>query len=285
MFSNLVHLCLIRTVKSRWFPWGLALVLACFFIYVLSFYQVIHGDAPSNGDSADVTLQIAYGTVLATMNMNMFWQETLFSFAIVYFPFFAIINTAFMACDYYKYRLFINYEGAVSNKWKIVLADCCAISVFSFVLTILAGLLLMMGMLFGDTEFMPVVMTKSFIGSLLSLWFSIVEMSLLVYLFSQMTRSKAAGASLSIVFSIIYGMITNTLCVYLMGRSEALSIPFDYDLFVCFTSPANYFSMALDSEAEPIRIGLLMTAGIVLLFQFVFVVVLSMIFAARRREA
>ena len=284
MFSNLVHLSLIRTIKSRWSFWGLMFVIGCLLIYVITFAQIRAGEFPASSDEADASVKIVYGTVLQTMNMNVYWQQTMFSFVIVYLPLFMVINTAFVTCDYYKYRLYINIEGAVSKK-KIILADCCALAVVSFGFTLISALLVTSGLLFGDSEYMLITMTGDYIGSLISLFLDVFILNLVAYMFSQLTRSKALGASLTFVFVIFYSAIINFLCGYLLGRAEALSITFDYDLFVCFTSPMNYFGMAFEKVGEPIRVGLLIFDCFSLAFQAGILVILSMIFAARRRES
>lgn len=203
MFPNLVHLSLMRSLKSRFS------MIALIILLVMALYFLIFSLALERGGILGFDSGMAKEIYdVAFANRGMYFQQgRAFSFIDSWIDLLLMMNTIFVVCDYYKFNLRVNLEGAVQEKYKFVLADISALCILSFIFSILNSITLFSGILLGETNVLlldhPLRALMMCIANALNIFCSVIE----AYAIAQLFRSKILSAIVIIVEGLVAGLL------------------------------------------------------------------------------
>lgn len=120
MYSNLVHLEFLRLMKSRYFKAAVSLAAFFMLFFFMFFHYSLVDYLPELANvyiDRGITHQVAMGNVA----VNVCWVI-------------ALIAVIFVTCDYYKYRLYVNFHSQLKNKIKHCSTEFAGYFLFSGVL-------------------------------------------------------------------------------------------------------------------------------------------------------
>ncbi len=202
MFSNLVRIEVIRLFKST-----ILKISAAIAMFLLLFIMLVFDAMVELTGNIDISVE-----GIRDMSYRVLVFEGMFGSLV------AVVlglTVAFTTCNYHKYRLAINIEGAVRSRLKLCLAEICGIAIFVAAINLLIFPALAI-VLAGHPE--SIVMTffsgnnevyVIYVSSFAACMFT----SLTTYLLSQIIHKVPFAVALSILMSIL-GMF---LSVYSSG--------------------------------------------------------------------
>ncbi len=198
MFGNLVRIELIRLTRSRVLKAScLAGVLILSVILSIGYILMTSGSMYMDDGISPAVLNASVFTVSFTAAV---------SFVIT-------VTVIYTTCDYRKFRLPVNIEGAVRNRFKLCLSELTGIAVF----TALIDLLIIPGIFMSGIGNMPELMSVIRNGDIVPLrvYEGVVSLNmfscLIVYLISKFTPK----AYVSAIFSLLAG-ITGVVAAFVM---------------------------------------------------------------------
>ena len=117
MFSNLVRIEVIRLFKST-----ILKISAAIAMFLLLFIMLVFDAVVELTGNIDISVE-----GIRDMSYRVLVFEGMFGSLV------AVVlglTVAFTTCNYHKYRLAINIEGAVRSRLKLYLAEICGIAIF-----------------------------------------------------------------------------------------------------------------------------------------------------------
>ena len=279
MFPNLVHLSLMRSIKSRFSLIALIILPAVAAYFLVTFIAIKRGEF--FGLDAQLASEI-YDTLF--VNKGMYFQQgRAFDFVSSWINILLMINTIFVVCDYYKYKLRVNLEGAITFRYKFVLADISALCILSFALSILNSITLFSGLLLGETNVLlidhPLRVLMMCIANALNIFCCVTE----AYAISQLFRSKVISvAALSLEF-IVSALLEDNFTDIVKNICDASGNNYSEEVYTCIAHSTSYMTMVASGSWD-LDISLLRVSVVSITVKIIIAVALSVLFFSRRQE-
>ena len=202
MFGNLVRIEVIRLYKNIILKISAALAAFLMLISLMSSEIILQ-----NGG-----LRFIRAEEITPVYFHVYFFEVMFESLVMIV---AGLTVAFTTCDYYKYRLSVNIEGAIRSRVKLFLSELCGIAIFTAAINLLVfpGLAVILA---GHPAEIISVFTSDY-DEILSVYFfsfcSCLFVSIIVYLLSKITHK----APVAVLLSILVGIAAVVLLVFTAG--------------------------------------------------------------------
>lgn len=206
MFSDLVHIELIRLIRTRFFLAGIFALLAALFFMNIT-YPASVSDAFLRRDLVETDASDTGVKIQVTMYMINSGMITLF----------ATVNVTFATCDYYKYREFINIRGSIRSRAKLCLSEISGILIQCLVLSLIPVLMSVFSRAYDELSLITAYPFATVILYLSYSW-TLFNSCLVMYAVSKLLRRKSFALPAEPVIFFCITMVTGYLSGFLAGR-------------------------------------------------------------------
>ncbi len=191
MFGNLVRIEVIRLYKNI-----ILKISAAVAVFLMLISLMVSDVILQNGG-----LRFLGEEYITPVYFRVFSFEVMFESLVMIV---AGLTVAFTTCDYYKYRLSVNIEGAIRSRVKLFLSEMCGIAVFTAVINLMVfpGLAVILA---GHPAEIISVFASDYDEILTVYFFSFASclfVSIIVYLLSKITHKAPVAVLLSILVEI-----------------------------------------------------------------------------------
>ena len=149
MYSNLVHLEFLRLMKSRYFKAAISIVAFFELFFFVFFHYSYSNHFFDETQILKINRNVAYQVVMANTLTNSCWIV-------------ALVAIFFVTCDYYKYRLYVNFQSQFKNKIHHCSSEFVGFFLFAAVLAIFPVVITMAVSVF-DKETLFTSVSKTFL--------------------------------------------------------------------------------------------------------------------------
>lgn len=211
MFGNLVLIEVIRLYKNIILKISAAVAALLMLISLMVSDVVLQNDGLTFFRTGEIT----------PLYFRVFTFEAMFESLVMIV---AGLTVAFTTCDYYKYRLSVNIEGAVRSRVKLFLSEMCGITVFVAAINLLVfpGLAVILA---GHPAEIISVFTTDYEEILTVYFFSFCSclfVSLVIYLLSKITHKAPVAVLLSILVEIAAVVLLVFTAGFISGSPEGV---------------------------------------------------------------
>lgn len=123
MYSNLVHLEFLRLMKSRYFKAAISIVAFFELFFFMFFHYAASNNFLNEARKLNINMNVSYQVAMANTSTNSCWIV-------------ALVAIFFVTCDYYKYRLYVNFQSQLKNKIRHCSSEFVGFFLFAAVLAI-----------------------------------------------------------------------------------------------------------------------------------------------------
>lgn len=149
MYSNLVHLEFLRLMKSRYFKAAISIVAFFELFFFMFFHYASTNKFLDEIQILKINRNVSYQVVMANTLTNSCWIV-------------ALVAIFFVTCDYYKYRLYVNFQSQLKNKIRHCSSEFAGFFLFAAVLAIFPVVITMAVSVF-DKETLFTSVSKTFL--------------------------------------------------------------------------------------------------------------------------
>lgn len=263
-----------RSLKSRFS------LIALIILPAMAIYFFILSIAINRGEFFGFDSQMAaelYEVMFKDRGMY-FQQGRAFDYIDSWLNILLMVNTVFIVCDYYRYNLRVNLEGAVKERYKFVLADITALGIMSFIFSFLNLITLFSGLLLGESNILlldhPLRALMMCTANALNIFCSVVE----AYAIAQLFRNKLISIIVLLVEQLFSSLADSCLMDILKITSD------DPERLYNSVAHSTWILSQMASGSEPIDSFLLRIAIISITAKILIASVLSIVFFMWRRE-